>query len=235
MSRIALFGYNNLSYDALTRLDTKDCDILVVEQDEEAVIRAQENGLNVVSIDYRNDEDLKAIGIGGEIETLFCFFEEDCENVFLTISARAIDKKLNIISIVENPGAAEKLLAAGANKIIDPYEICGRKIHELVKKPEITNILDHTVFGRHDLNIAQIEITPGSSLENVRASELELNQRYNLILIAVVDKELGEELHFVVGEKDHNLDAGDTLVVLGPSREIRNFKKQVEAEVQDDI
>ncbi len=235
MSKIALFGYNNLSYDAVTRLAAKNCDVLLVEQDEEAIIRAQENGLNVVSIDYRNDEDLKAIGIGGEIETLFCFFEEDCENVFLTISARAIDKNLNIISIVENQGAAEKLLAAGANKIIDPYEICGRKIHELVKKPEITNILDHTVFGRHDLNIAQIEITPGSSLENTRASELELNQRYNLILIAVVDKELGEELHFVVGEKDHNLDAGDTLVVLGPSREIRNFKKQVEAEEQDDI
>jgi voltage-gated potassium channel len=47
------------------------------------------------------------------------------------------------------------------------------------------------------------------------------------VLIGLVDKELGEELYFVTGEKDHKLDAGDILVVLGPSREINAFKKEI--------
>jgi voltage-gated potassium channel len=149
--------------------------------------------------------------------------------VFLTFSARAIDKTLTIVAIVDDPESAEKLLAAGANKIIDPYEICGRKTHDMLAKPDITNILDATVFGRHDLHIAQIEIPEGSYLENTRSCDLKLGEKHNLILIGVVDKESGEDLHFAVGEKECTLNAGDVLVVLGPSREIRCFKEEVGA------
>ena len=91
----------------------------------------------------------------------------------------------------------------------------------MLTKPDITTILDETVFGRHDLNIAQIEIPKGSWLENSKASAMKLNEKHNLILIGVVDKELSEDLQ-------HTLNAGDVLVVLGPAREIRLFKEEVE-------
>jgi voltage-gated potassium channel len=56
---------------------------------------------------------------------------------------------------------------------------------------------------------------------------LKLNEKHNLVLIGVVDKELGEELHFAIGEHEYHLDAGDILVVMGPAREISAFKEQV--------
>jgi voltage-gated potassium channel len=99
----------------------------------------------------------------------------------------------------------------------------------MLTKPDITTLLDDTVFGRHDLNMAQIEIVKGSCLENTRFSDLKLHTRYNLILIGVVDKAVDKELHFAIGEKEHSLDAGDVLVVMGPAREIRLFKEEVEA------
>ena len=49
--------------------------------------------------------------------------------------------------------------------------------------------------------------------------------KYNLFLIGVVDKELGDKLYFSLGEQDHKLDVGDILVVLGANRDIRKFKK----------
>ena len=97
----------------------------------------------------------------------------------------------------------------------------------MIKKPDITSIIDHTVFGRDDLHIAEIIIPEGSYLENTYSSTLSLNEQHNLVLIGIVDKELGEELHFAIGEKDHKLDAGDIILVLGPSREISAFKKEV--------
>ena len=51
-----------------------------------------------------------------------------------------MDKELNIVVIMDSSESAEKLLAAGANKIIDPYEICGRKIHDMLKRPDINDI-----------------------------------------------------------------------------------------------
>jgi len=228
MKHIAVFGYSIMSLEVMKRLrQSKNSLVFIGGNDAEASLMA-EQGFATQVIDFRNDEELKAIGIGGTVDVLFCFYPTDSDNVFLTISARAIAKDLTIIAIVDDPESAEKLLAAGADKIIDPYEICGRKTHDRLTRPDISNILDHTVFGQHDLNMAQIEIPQGSYLENTRISELKLSELYNLILVGVVDKELGDELHFAVGEKEHHLDAGDVLVVLGVASEIQAFKTDIE-------
>jgi len=229
MKRIAVFGYSIMSLEVMSRLNEEQYSLLFIGRDESEAELVAEKGFDARIIDFRNDDELKSIGIGADVDIIFCFYPRDSDNVFLTISARAIDKELTIVAIVDDPESAEKLLAAGANKIIDPYEICGRKTHEMLAKPDITNILDTAVFGRHDLHIAQIEIPQGSYLENTGTSELKLDEKHNLILVGVVDKESGEALHFVIGEKEYTLNAGDVLVVLGPSREIRAFKEEVEA------
>jgi voltage-gated potassium channel len=229
MKRIAVFGYSIMSLEVLNRLNEEQYSFFFIGKDESEVALVAEKGFEAKMIDFRSDDALKSIGIGTDVDILFCFYPRDSDNVFLTISARAIDKALTIVAIVDDPESAEKLLAAGANKIIDPYEICGRKTHDMLAKPDITNILDHTVFGRHDLHIAQIEIPQGSCLENTRTCDLKLDEKHNLILIGVVDKESGEALHFAIGEKEYTLNAGDVLVVLGPSREIRSFKEDVES------
>lgn len=226
--RIVIFGYNRLSYELAKRMNRDEYKLIIADSDTKRLALASNEGFITEKVDYRSDDDLKKIGIGRDIDVLFCFFTEDCENVFLTLSARALAKKLQIVSVVEEPQSAEKLLAAGANKVINPYTVCGTKIYEHIKKPAISELMDHVVFGRHDLNLAEVEIPEGSVLENTRSSELNLNERHNLILIGIIDKELGEDLHFALGEQEHHLDAGDILVVLGPSREIRAFKKEIE-------
>ena len=228
MKRIAVFGHSSMALQTMSRLNPEFYSMIFIGKDELDAALVAEQGFESTVIDFRNDDALKSIGIGADVDILFCFFPKDSDNVFLTISARSIDKNLTIIAIVEDPESAGKLIAAGADKIIDPYEICGRKTHQMLTKPDITAILDETVFGRHDLNIAQIEIPQGSWLEKSRTSALKLDEKHNLILIGVVDKELSEELQFVIGEKEHTLDAGDVLVVLGPAREIRLFKEEVE-------
>ena len=229
MKRIAVFGYSIMSLEVMSRLNEDQYSLVFIGKDESEAVLVAEKGFDAKIIDFRNDDALKSIGIGADVDIIFCFYPKDSDNVFLTISARAIDKELTIVAIVDDPESAEKLLAAGANKIIDPYEICGRKTHDMLTKPDITDVLDDTVFGRHDLNIAQIEIPKGSCLENTKTSELKMDGKYNLILIGVVDKESGATLHFAVGEQEYTLNAGDVLVVLGPSREIKSFKEEVEA------
>lgn len=227
MAKIAIFGFNRLSFEVLKRLDHVLHDILVIEQDPSAAGQAIDKGLNVISIEFRNDDELKRVGIGRDIEYLFCFLMQESDNVFLTLSARALDSRLTIISAVEEPDCVDKLIAAGANKVIDPYQICGRKFCDLIQKPEITTVLDHTVFGRGDLRVAEIVIQEGSVLVNKMVSELKLNVDYNLILIGILDKELGDDFHFVIGEQLHKLDVGDVLVLLGPSRALRLFTKEI--------
>lgn len=226
--KIAIFGCNTLGLQAAQNLRSKDYDFVVVDDDEKRLALAREKAYPVAAIDYRSDEDLLSIGIGGDIGMIFCFFSEDSENVFLVISARSLDVNLKIVSIVDEPESADKLLAAGADKIIDPYEISGRKIYELIKRPVISDIMDKTVFGEEDLNLAEIEIPRDSWLEHKTLKDLDLSRRHNLILIGIVDKELSSELCFATSGANHKLDAGDILVVMGPSREILAFKDSIE-------
>ena len=230
MKNIAVFGYNRLSYEAISRIDTENHQIMVYDYKPANIELALEKGINTAMIEFRSDEDLKAIGIGSSVDTLFCCLDDDSENVFLTLSARALDQELQIIAIIENPEAAEKLLAAGANKIIDPYQICGRKIHDMLKRPDITDLFDHTVFGRNDLNLAEVAVPENSFLQDLNVSQLELNTHYNLILVGIINKQISDQMHFVAEDVDRRLNPGDILVILGPSREIRAFKKDVNDE-----
>jgi voltage-gated potassium channel len=225
MKKIAVFGDTRMALEALTRFDKESCVMIYAAQNRHDAEMIGAAGFVSEVIDFRDDSALHRLGIGVDIDYLFCFFPADSDNVFLALSARALDKNLNIISTVDDPDSTEKLSAAGANKIIDPYEISGRKTYEILTKPEITHILDQSVHRRHNLNIAEIEIPEGSWLENRKTSALKLNERHNLILLGVVDREIDDELHFAVGDKEHILNSGDILVVMGPAREIKAFKE----------
>jgi voltage-gated potassium channel len=225
MKKIAVFGDPRMALEALARFDKETCTTVYAAQSHHDAEFIGAQGFTSQIVDFRDDGALHALGIGVDIDYLFCFFAADSDNVFLTLSARALDKNLNIIATVDDPDSAEKLSAAGANKIIDPYEIAGRKTYEMLTKPEITHILDQSVHRRHTLNIAEIEIPKASWLENHKTSTLRLNERHNLILLGVVDRELGDQLHFAVGDKEHILNGGDVLVVMGPAKDIKSFKE----------
>ncbi|WP_150051327.1 MULTISPECIES: potassium channel family protein [Methylomonas] len=230
MKAIAVFGYNRLSREAMNRIDIATHRMIVYDHQLAHVQQAEESGFDARLLDFRSDEELKSVGIGGPVDALLCCFEDDSENVFLTLSARGLDPDLQIIAIVENPDASEKLLAAGANKIIDPYQICGSKIHEMLTRPEITDLFDHTVFGRHDLHLAEVVVPERCSLLEVEIGRLALNSRYNLVLVGVVNKRQGGRMHWAAEQAERRLNPGDVLVILGPSREIRAFKQDVNDE-----
>jgi len=228
MKNVAVFGYSVMSLEAMSRLDPTQFNLVFLGKNDNEAALVAEKGFATQVIDFRNDEALKSIGIGHHIDILFCFFPTDSENVFLTISARALAANLTIVTIVDEPESAEKLMAAGADKIIDPYEICGRKTYDMLSKPDITDILDNTVFGRNELKIAQVEIPTGSTLINTYLSQLKLHEPHNLILICAVDHAVQDCLHFTVGGQERLLASGDVLVVMGPDAGCKAFAKEVE-------
>jgi voltage-gated potassium channel len=158
---------------------------------------------------------------------VFCFLPDDAENVFLTISARSLDASLQIIALTQSTEAAGKLLAAGADKVIDPYEISGARIFEILERPEVVEVLENTVFGRQDLNIAELTVPAGAWTDQCPLSALRHAIKQNVILLGVVDRERGSELIYSMRGVDHKLDAGDVLVVLGSRRQIESLRELI--------
>lgn len=226
--KFAVFGCNPLAIEVAWRLSLAKTSFVMVDSDAARVEAANKEGLVAELIDYTDDEALRSVGIGSHIEGMFCLFSEDSENVFLAISARALDPHLRIVAVCQAPEAAPKLLAAGANKVVDPYEISGARVHELIERPEVVDLLEQTVFGQQDLNAAEVTIPRDSWLHGVHLSALRKVMTQNLILLGVVDLERGKELILSTRGIDHKLDYDDVLVVIGARSEIDSFRTLIE-------
>lgn len=228
--KLAVFGCNALAMEVARRLKDADNDFVMVDSDEALVHEAREEGFRAEHLDYTDDDALGKLGLGNDIEGVFCLLREDSQNVFLAITARAIDPEARIVAICREPEASAKLMAAGADKVVDPYAISGARAYDLLARPDVVELLEATVFGQQDLNIAEITIPNGSWVHGVRLSEVRKRMTQNILLLGVVDAEHGQDLIFSTRNIDHNLDIGDILVVIGAREPVRAFRAMIRAE-----
>ena len=215
MTSLALFGCNPLAMEVAYRLRSVGTNFVMIDDDDALVEQAKRAGFEARLLDYTDDDSLRAVGIGAGTGTVFCLLPEDSENVFLAISARAIDPALRIVAVCQNPQAAGKLIAAGADKVVDPYEISGGRVFELIERPELVELLEQTVFGRQDLNVAEIVIPEDSWLNGRPLADLREVMPRNVLLLGVVDLARSMNLIFSPRGNEHTLDPRDVLVILG--------------------
>lgn len=223
-----IFGCGAMGHEVAMQLAERGIDACLYSNDAQKVANIRDKGLDAELLDYTDDDKLREIGIGDWVETVFCLFSDEPQNLFLTLSARALDARLKIICVCESVTSGAKLITAGASKVIDPYEISGQRVHELIARPYLVELLESTVFGRH-VDIAEIEIPATSSLAGTPLDDLQLARRYNLIVIGVVDLELSRELIFCNSGVRHLLDGGDLLVVIGPREGIARLREDLSA------
>jgi voltage-gated potassium channel len=197
----------------------------VVDADQAALAEAETAGFATALADVTQDEELARLGIGRDVDTLFALLPDDAMNVFLVISARSLDPSLRIIALAESPDSGRRLLAAGATKVIDPYEASGHKIYRMIAEPALTEILESTVFGKADLHIAQVEIKAGGLLDGIPLDRAARHLDHDVVVLGVVDRERGRQLGMAVAGNARPIAAGDMLVVIGPRSELDRLRR----------
>jgi voltage-gated potassium channel len=229
-----IFGCGAMGQEVAVQLEERGVDACLYSNDEDEVASTQAKGLDAAVVDHTDDDKLREIGIGDWVQTIFCLFHDEPQNLFLTLSARALDADLKIICVCESVTSGDKLITAGASKVIDPYEISGQRVHELISRPYLVEMLESTIFGKH-VDIAEIGIPAHSALSGTLLDDLHLDKRYNLIVMGVVDLELGRDLIFCNSGVNHQMDSGDLLVVIGTRGEIARLREDLAANLLEPI
>jgi Trk K+ transport system NAD-binding subunit len=132
--KVVIFGYAKTAKEIVKALHFKKEEYLFVVADAARVKEVEEDGFIAKVMDLSDDENLIMIGIGKDVEMLFCVSKSHHKNLFVTLSARNIDQELKIISLCATEDEASKMKLAGANHTINPYEIGARRISRLIKK-----------------------------------------------------------------------------------------------------
>ncbi|MBM4171456.1 MAG: hypothetical protein FJ214_06275 [Ignavibacteria bacterium] len=66
----------------------------------------------------------------------------DAENVFTTLSAKVLNPEIFIVARAVEEETESKLIKAGANRVVKPYETGGTRMAELLLRPSVVEFID---------------------------------------------------------------------------------------------
>lgn len=205
-------GYGRMGRVICQELQEKGYPLVVVENDPEVLEEMDRLGYPRVGGDATVDEILVEAGIG-RAKGIVSVVTHDTENVFITLTARGLNPRLNIVARAGEDKSVQKLVRAGANKVISPHDLGGFRIAQALIRPTVHDFLERIVDDKSlDLRLEEVEIRPGSRLDGVTVADSGLRKELNLIILAIKDAKGGMTFNpsFETG-----IRAGDTLVVLG--------------------
>jgi voltage-gated potassium channel len=224
-SRVVLFGYGKFGPSIARTLRKYETEVLVVEEDPGRLAAAQEEGLRTLLLDLTDDHRLEELEVARE-DHLICVMDDDHLNVFLVLSLRGIYPENRIFAISDSIYATSKLKMAGANKVIDLYDISANRIHNILNKPIATRFLEGFTDESHEYSFREITIPEGSFLHGRMLGEIDF-RRYGVIFIGMIDVELGNSFIFVTTGLDHKIDSGDIIVCIGHDGDLDRFTEAI--------
>ncbi len=205
-------GFGRMGRFVCREFSQRGLPFVVIDRKAEALEGfAVPHGIPVVG-DATNDEVLKRAGVA-KARALVTVAASDADNLYITMSARLLNEKLYIVARAEGDLAEQKLLRAGASRVVTPYAIGGTKVAHAVLRPNVVDFIELATATEHlDLQIEETTIQPLSVLtgKTIRASRL--RQDLGLIVVAV-KKPQGHMIYTPPGEQV--IEAGDTLIALG--------------------
>jgi voltage-gated potassium channel len=150
---------------------------------------------------------------------------DDKANLFVTISARALNPTARIVAKSIEPSTERKLRRAGADAVVAPNYIGGVRLFSEMVSPKTVAFLDRIVQfgGGISVGLEAIDIPESSPLAGKRLAETDI--RAAGALVVAVHRADGDYVYNPGSEQV--LEAGDSLIVLAESADVQALKSSV--------
>ena len=215
-------GYGRIGRVLSRFLLHKNLPLVIIEQNEGRISTMQIDGVPYILGDAEDESILKQAGID-RAKGLLGALGTDAANVVLTLLGRRLNPDLFIVTRASQNETKKTLLAAGADKVISPYDLGARRMAHAVLRPTVIHFLELAFADEGtDIAIEECEVGEGSHLAGVCLRDSQIRQDLNLIVISM--RKPDGEMHFNPSAETC-LEAGDTLVVVGENRHLQELEK----------
>ncbi|WP_051718685.1 potassium channel family protein [Hymenobacter sp. IS2118] len=233
---IIVCGFGRNGRRAYQELRASGARVVVIESSEELMKSLTEG---------RSGEDFDGDGLaGGKIFTVFgdatsdtvlsqagverasaliTSLPKDADNVFVALSARALNPRLKIIARASLKTSESKLLFAGADSVVMPDEIGGSHMAKLVVRPEIIRFLD-LISGLSADKLRLEEMTFEQLRKDLRGSSIRQMDVRSLTGATVIGLRNATGALLMSPPIDHVPAPGEVLLVLGSEEQIQHFE-----------
>ena len=171
-----------------------------------------EQGILAVDGNAGDENVLEEAGID-RARGLVAVAASDAENLFITITARSLNKDLFITARAETKETEKKLLRVGADKVVSPYLIGAFRLVNTILKPAVAQFIELSSLEREmDVRIEEIEVGMRSALDDRELKETPIRSELGIIVLAIEKKDGKMLFNPPPGEI---IEGGDKLITIG--------------------
>ncbi|MBS3809132.1 MAG: potassium channel protein [Desulfobacterales bacterium] len=217
-------GHGQMGQIVTAELFQSGLPLVVIDNDERAILPCKEHGLAHLHRDAMEEENLIEAGVE-RARGLISVVNRDADNVFIVLTARALNPDMFICARASSKGVEKKLFRAGADHVVSPYASAAMRITQNILRPTITDFLDSTISGKEiDLAIEELEIPESAPFVNKSMMDANIRNDFDLIVVAIKRAD---------GTRIYNpsslelIHAGDTLIFVGPQTNIDQFFEKI--------
>ena len=190
-----------------------------------AAIEDTDGGMLFVKGDATKDEVLREAGIE-KAKGLISVLPTDAENLYVVLSAKVLNPDLNIVARAGEEGSEQKLLRAGADRVVSPYHIGGLRIAHTVLKPSVVDFIEFaTRAGNIDLQMEEIYVHEGAGIAGSSLDHCGIGRELGIIIVAIM--RTGGDMKFNPTFKTV-IKPGDILIALGESTKLKILEEMTE-------
>jgi voltage-gated potassium channel len=216
-------GYGRVGRHVTAEIAAKKADYVVIEGDREAVELLVAEGRPHVAGDATTEDVLAEAGIE-RARTLISTLPQEALNVYLTLTARHMNPKLNIIARADFEEGEKKLIRAGADHVVIPHVLGGIRMAKAALQPNVVDFMQMTSMGEAGLSVEELRIPDGAWLMGQSFLGSNLKRDYGVTVIGI--KQQGEQMRVNPGPQTV-INSGDILVILGDTHDLERLSQDL--------
>jgi voltage-gated potassium channel len=214
-----LCGYGRVGLTVARELVHAGRKVVVIDTVAESLGRARHEGFLEVEGDATEEATLLAAGIE-RAKGLITTIDSDAHNVYVILSARALNPKLFVVARANTADSEARLIQAGASRVVSPYTMAGHRLAELATRPRVVDFIDAALsHGELAFSMEEVEVIAGDpSTDGATVASL---RDTGVFILAIVT---GEKSYEANPPAERILRAGETLVVSGSVQRLKELR-----------
>lgn len=213
-------GGGESSMQIIKDFEHSKAEFVLIEIDEDKCEQFINRGFAVIHGDAEKEEILRDAGIE-RARGLVANLDNDADNVFIVLTARSLNPDLFIVTKASRVENIEKLKKVGADRVVSPSIIGGRRMAASLLKTSVVDFLDVVIQGEGEmeLQMESMAITEKGELAGKLLKESGIRTRSGVIVVALQH----DKNFFVNPGPDTMLNVGDRMIVLGRTEQIQRL------------
>jgi voltage-gated potassium channel len=189
---VVVCGFGRLGTVLARSLSASSAGFVILEENEARAAEARLQGYLCIHGDATSEAALLAAGVM-RANALATVLSNDAVNVFITLSARALNPHLSIVARGELSSTESKLLQAGADKVVLPTHIGAERIAELILYEESARFIEglershgfQRVLHNFGMELQVVTAAPQSPAVRMTVSAIERQAKGAFFIIQV--------------------------------------------------